>query len=322
MGRSLEGRVALVTGASQGGTGRSVAIRFAAEGAKVGITARSEIGLQETLARIEEVGGTGLVMPCDLGDPAGGRDSLVARTEAAFGPVDVLVNNAVAAQMKPVEDWSLAELDFYQQVNVWAPWILMAQVLPGMRARRRGWILNLTSASAELPPGPPFGHVAKGGYSSYGATKAALNRLTLAAAAETEGAGIAVNALAPQATIATPAVLGSGVIEAAAGGEDVMHLFEPVETMAEAALALCSGDPDVLTGRIAYSLQLLVELDRPVYDLTGTRLMDDVQPADLPGKIRGQIEFHHGTGGPDRSAFDRPWTPMPAVIATTASGEG
>jgi NAD(P)-dependent dehydrogenase (short-subunit alcohol dehydrogenase family) len=183
-----------------------------------------------------------------------------------------------------------------------------------MRERRRGWILNLTSASAELPPGPPFGQVARDGYWSYGATKAAINRLTVAAAAETEGVGIAVNALAPQATIATPAVLGSGVIEAAAGGADIMHLFEPVETMAEAALALCSGDPDVLTGRIAYSLQLLVELDRPVYDLSGTTLMDDVQPADLPDKIRGQIEFHHSTGGPHRSAFDRPWTPLPAAI--------
>ena len=314
MGRSLEGMVVLVTGASQGGTGRSVAVRFAAEGAKVGITARDEAGLEETLARIEQVGGQGLVMPCDLGDPDGGRSDLVSRTETEFGPVDILVNNAVAALIKPVEDWTLTELDFYQQVNVWAPWILMTQVMPGMRERRRGWILNLTSASAELPPGPPFGHVAKDGYSSYGATKAAINRLTLAAAAETEGAGIAVNALAPQATIATPAVLGSGVIEAAAGGEDVMHLFEPVETMAEAALALCSGDPDVLTGRIAYSLQLLVELDRPVFDLSGTRLMDGVQPGDLPTKIRGQIEFHHSTGGPHRSAFDRPWTPMPEAI--------
>jgi NAD(P)-dependent dehydrogenase (short-subunit alcohol dehydrogenase family) len=314
MGRSLEGKVALVTGASRGGTGRSVAIRFAAEGAKVGITARSEDGLQETARRIEELGGSVLVMPCDLGDPRGGRDTLVVRTEEAFGPVDVLVNNAVGALMKPVEDWTLEELDFYQQVNVWAPWLLMAAVLPGMRARHRGWILNLTSASAELPPGPPFLHVARDGYSSYGATKAAINRLTVAAAAETEGAGIAVNALAPQATIATPSVLASGVIEAAAGGDDIMHLFEPVETMAEAALALCSGDPDVLTGRIAYSLQLLVELDRPVYDLTGTELMDGVQPADLPGKIRGQIEFHHTTGGPHRSAFDRPWTPMPQSI--------
>jgi NAD(P)-dependent dehydrogenase (short-subunit alcohol dehydrogenase family) len=310
----MEGQVALVTGASRDGTGRSVAIRFAAEGAKVGITARNEAGLESALAGIEEVGGTALVLPCDLGDPDGGRDTLVARTEEAFGPIDVLVNNAVAAGFKRVEDWTLDELDHYQQVNVWAPWLLMTQVLPGMRERGRGWILNLTSASAELPPGPPFLQVARDGYASYGATKASINRLTVAAAAENEDVGVAVNALSPQASIAKPSMGSLEVMQKAAGRDDVMDLFEPVETMAEAALALCTGDPAVLTGRIAYSLQLLLELDRPVYDLSGTTLVEGVQPADLPDKIRGQIEFHLTTGGPDRSAFDRVWTPLPASV--------
>ena len=126
MARSCDGLVALVTGASRGGTGRSVAIRLAAEGAKVGITARSEDGLQETLARIEEVGGAGLVMPCDLGDPDGGRATLVERTEAAFGPIDILVNNAVAHALKPVDQGTIEELERYQHVNVWAPWLHMA----------------------------------------------------------------------------------------------------------------------------------------------------------------------------------------------------
>jgi NAD(P)-dependent dehydrogenase (short-subunit alcohol dehydrogenase family) len=253
-------------------------------------------------------------MVCDLSDPSGGRDTLVARTEAAFGPVDVLVNNAVAAEMKPVDAWTVPEMDYYQQVNVWSPWLLMAQVLPGMRERRRGWIVNLTSAAAELPPGPPFGRVAREGYALYGATKAAINRLTVSAAAETEGTGVAVNALAPQAAIATPSVLASGVMTAASGEQDPTRLLEPVETMAEAALALCTGDPDTLTGRIAFSLQLLVELDRPVWDLSGTHLVEGLQPADLPAKVRGQIEYHHHAGGPERTAFDRTWTPMPDVI--------
>jgi NAD(P)-dependent dehydrogenase (short-subunit alcohol dehydrogenase family) len=320
VGRSMEGLVALVTGASQDGTGRSVAVRFAAEGAKVGITARSEAGLQETRQLVEQVGGSALMLPCDLGDPEGGRDTLVARTEEAFGPIDVLVNNAVAAGFKRVEDWTLPELDLYQQVNVWAPWLLMAQVLPGMRERGRGWILNLTSASAELPPGPPFLQVARDGYASYGATKASINRLTVAAAAENEGDGVAVNALSPQASIAKPSMGSLDVMRKAAGRDDVEDLFEPVETMAEAALALCTGDPDVLTGRIAYSLQLLLELDRPVYDLSGTTLVEGVQPADLPAKIRGQIEFHHSTGGPDRTAFDRVWTPLPSSVPAPPAG--
>lgn len=76
MGRSCDGRVALVTGASREGTGRAVAVRLAAQGAKVAITARSPEGLQETARVIEENGGQFLVMPGDLGDPNGGHASL------------------------------------------------------------------------------------------------------------------------------------------------------------------------------------------------------------------------------------------------------
>jgi len=307
MSRSCEGMVALVTGASQGGTGRSVAIRFAAEGANVAITARSEEGLAETLSRIEEVGGKGLVLPCDLGDPHGGRAELVERTEAAFGPIDILVNNAVAHALKPVDEWSIEELEQYAHVNLWAPWLHMSQVLPGMRERGRGWILNLTSFSGELPPGPPFAFKAKDGSSMYGATKAALNRLTVAAAGENEGTGVAVNALTPQCAISTPRVQAGGLV---AGAE----LFEPVETMAEAALALCTGDPAVLTGRIAFSLQLLLEQGRPVYDLHGKDLVEGWQPADLVGVIRAQMKFHEGNGWPDAFDFHRPHTPYPDAL--------
>ena len=307
MGRSCEGLVALVTGASQGGTGRSVAIRFAAEGAKVAITARSEEGLAETLARIEEVGGTGLVLPTDLGDPTGGRATLVERTQAEFGPIDILVNNAVAHALKPVDEWTIEELETYAHVNLWAPWLLMSQVLPGMRERGRGWILNLTSFSGELPPGPPFAFKAKDGSSMYGATKAALNRLTVAAAGENEGQGIAVNALTPQCAISTPRVQAGGLV---AGAE----LFEPVETMAESALALCTGDPSVLTGRIAFSLQLLLELERPVYDLRGEELVEGWQPSDLAQVIRAQEVFHTGTGWPRAFDFHRVHTPRPAEL--------
>src|SRR5262249_42495374 len=177
----------------------------------VAITARSEEGLAETLERIEQVGGKGLALPTDLGDPAGGRATLVEGTEAAFGPIDILVNNAVAHALKAVHEWSIEELETYAHVNLWGPWLLMSQVIPGMRERGRGWILNLTSFSGELPPGPPFALKAKDGSSMYGATKAALNRLTVAAAGENEDQGIAVNALTPQCAISTPRVQAGGL---------------------------------------------------------------------------------------------------------------
>ena len=281
---TCDGRVAVVTGASKGGTGTAIAIRLAAEGAKVAITARTVAGLEETRARIEQSGGACLVVPSDLSRPDGGRRDLLAGVEAELGPVDILVNNAAVNGYARFDEATEGDVDRCLQVNLWAPWELMRAVVPGMRDRGRGWVLNLTSFAAELPPGPPFptNRPATGGF-QYGASKAALNRLTVAAASECHGQGIAVNALTPQAAIATPDLVAGGWIN-----ED---LFEPMETMAEAALALCSGDPDVLTGRIAYSLQLLRELDRPVRDLHGTALVDGWQPADLARVIARQEAF-------------------------------
>jgi NAD(P)-dependent dehydrogenase (short-subunit alcohol dehydrogenase family) len=296
--------VALVTGASKGGTGTAIAIRLAAEGAKVMLTARTLEGLEETQSRINDIGGVARVIPCDLSDPEGGRAELVAHTEADLGPIDILVNNAAANGYHPFEQTTPGALERCLQVNLWAPWELMQGVVSGMRARRRGWILNLTSFSAELPPGPPFpaNKPAKAGF-QYGASKAALNRLTITAASECEGDGIAVNALAPQAAIATPSLVAAGWIDET--------MFEPLETMAEAALVLCSEDPAVLTGRIAYSLQLLLELGRPVYDLEGVNLIEGWQPSDLSAVIAIQEENLANQGWPDAYSFGRKHSPRP-----------
>jgi NAD(P)-dependent dehydrogenase (short-subunit alcohol dehydrogenase family) len=179
-----------------------------------------------------------------------------------------------------------------------------------MQERARGWILNLTSFSGELPPGPPFAFKAKDGSAMYGATKAALNRLTVAAAGENEGKGIAVNALTPQVAIVNAA--GSALVPTS-------DLFEPVETMAESALALCTGDPAVLTGRIAYSLQLLLELDRPVYDLKGEQLVEGWQPTDLVAAIRSRQAFHAENNWPDAFDFHRVHTPYPEVLRSDSA---
>jgi len=302
--RTCEGQVALVTGASQGGTGTAIAIRLAAEGATVAITARTMEGLEETRRRIEAIGRECLILPADLADPTGARTELVARTEAELGPVDILVNNAAVNGYHPFHETTSETLERCLQVNLWAPWELMKAVVPGMRERGRGWILNLTSFAAELPPGPPFpsNKPAKGGF-QYGASKAALNRLTVTAASECEGQGVAVNALTPQAAIATPNLIAAGWIDDA--------MFEPLDTMAEAALALCSGDPVMLTGRIAFSLQLLVELKRPVLDLHGERLVDGWQPADLPAVIARQEANLAKQGWRDAYSFGRAHSPRP-----------
>ena len=280
MGRGCEGRVALVTGASKGGTGTAIAHRLAAEGAAVAICARDAEGLARTEEQLRGLGATVLSLRIDLSDPDGGRATLVERVVGELGRLDILVNNAAANGYRPFREWTPARLELTQQVNVWAPWQLMADAAPGMVERGEGWILNLTSHAAELPPGPPFPQsVTASAGSGYGVTKAALNRLTASVAAELWEAGVRVNALAPQSAIATPHLVATGGIRE--------ENLEPLETMAEAALALVTGGPD-RTGSIWRSLQLLVELDRPVLDLDGREQLPGWQPDELVRVIERQ----------------------------------
>jgi NAD(P)-dependent dehydrogenase (short-subunit alcohol dehydrogenase family) len=292
--------VALVTGASSGGTGTAIAVRLAAEGASVAIAARNAEGLAETRQQIEALGATCCVLPVDLSEPTGGRRELVARAEAALGPIDILVNDAFVSRFRLFDEATPEELEQHLQVNFVAPWELMKAAVPGMRERGRGWVLNLTTLLAELPPGPPFPMTASRSF-QYGATKAALNRLTVSAAAECEGDGIAVNALSPISVIATRKFVDAGSTSA----------YEPLETMAEAALALCTGDPATLTGRIAFSLQLLLELGRPVHDLHGDTLLDGWQPQDLAAVIARQQAAIAESGWPGAYAFGRVNSPTP-----------
>jgi len=299
MGRVGEGRVALVTGASRG-IGKAIAARLAAEGAAVAICSRPEPGLaQHPLdAARDELAGFGghvVAIACDVAGPE--RATLVERVEDALGPVDILVNNAAAGGFQPFLDWTDTAIAHVFELNFWAPWHLVRAVLPGMRERGQGWIVNVSSATAELPEGPPFPetHPSRRG-TIYGGTKALLNRWTVSLAAETEGEGIAVNTLAPQAAAATEVLVQySNLAE---------YLYEPLDTMAEAALALCTADPNTLTGRIAYSLQLLVDLGRPVYDLTGTQLVVGWQPEALPPRITRMAQHIRGEIGAPPSNVD------------------
>jgi NAD(P)-dependent dehydrogenase (short-subunit alcohol dehydrogenase family) len=251
-------RVALVTGASRG-IGAAIARRFAAEGFAVACVARTlerhshlPGSLRETVDVIAGGGGRAVAIVADMLDGEA-RARAVAEAEAALGAVDVLVNNAAAAFYMPVGDVSAKRYQVAFEVNVRAPFDLAQRVLPGMRARRRGWILNVSSATATGFAGPPFGEFARrGGATLYGMTKAALDRFSVGLAAEVWGDGVVVNSLAPVAAVRTPGVEALGMLPA--GRPD---LVEPMEVMVEAALALCTG---TVTGRVAYSRPLLAEL--------------------------------------------------------------
>jgi citronellol/citronellal dehydrogenase len=255
---TLDGRVALITGASRG-IGAAIARRLAVAGADVAVMARTldpvplySGSLSETVDAITATGQRALAIQGDLSSTADRRRA-VDETLAALGPVDILVNNAAVTYIQPVEGFPEKRFRLMVEVQIRAPFELTQLVLPGMYERGAGWILNISSRAAIHPDGPPFDKLMERGFSVYGMCKAALERFTTGLAAEGHLRGVRSNALAPLDNVATPG----------AGAHDLVSEFplEDESVMAEAALALVEGD---LTGRIALSQQLLGELGRSV----------------------------------------------------------
>ncbi len=256
----LNGKVVIVTGASRG-IGEAIARRFAADGAKVAVSARTihegdhrllSGSLTTTVQAIQQAGGQAIAIPADLAHKDD-RARLVETVERELGPLDVLVNNAAVTYFEPVADFDERHFQLMFEVLVRAPFELAQRVLPGMRARRRGWILNISSGAARHPQGPPY--TARPGSAVYGMCKAALERFSTGLAAEVYNDGIVVNALSPSGLVPTPGVMHHGLNR----GVPPERLEAP-EYMAEAAYALCTGDPTKLTGRITYARPLLDEL--------------------------------------------------------------
>ena len=145
---SLAGKVVLITGGSRG-LGHLLARLAAADGAKVVICARDPIELERTRLNLKERGAEVLAIPCDVVDP-GQVQSLVAQAVAAFGPIDVLVNNAGIIQVGPLDDMTLLDFRHAMDVNFWGAVHATLAVLPLMRERREGRIVNITSIGGKI----------------------------------------------------------------------------------------------------------------------------------------------------------------------------
>jgi len=266
--RRFDGRSAIVTGASRG-IGAAAARRLAAEGADVVITARTldrhpilHGSLRETAEGLRRFGGQVHVVRADLSD-ADDRSTIVSQATELLGrPVDILVNNAAAAIYQPLIDFPLKRRKLTFEINVHAPMDLAQAVLPGMIERGEGWIVNVSSATAHSWA-PPFTLGSLGATTGiYGASKAALNRMTNALGAECAGTGVRINTVEPRS-----AVLSEGA-ETLVGATLTADQIESMEEMVEALTALCVCPSD-RTGISHVSLDLIAELGIDVHDLDG-----------------------------------------------------
>jgi NAD(P)-dependent dehydrogenase (short-subunit alcohol dehydrogenase family) len=184
-------RVAIVTGGGSG-IGRAIALDLAVKGNVVAIVGRRRVKLEETLAAVDQSGGTGLVVQADLAE----TEAAVTVVESVLdqlGGIDVVINNAAAQAGRRIglEDVSLEDFDEAMAVNVRAPLFLIQKALPALRRSAAPAIVNISSAVAQL---------CVPGRITYGASKAALEYLTRWLAAELGPYGIRVNAIAPGPT--------------------------------------------------------------------------------------------------------------------------
>ena len=247
----LKDRVALITGSGRG-IGRAIAQLFAAEGAAVFLTARTEKELSATAEEITQGGGRAAFVTGDLAKEADGR-AVFEKAIASFGRVDILVNNGGHyGPVVPVEEYPMEEFDRVLAVHLRAAFLLSKLVLPGMYERRRGVIVNISSISA------------KAAYrwgSAYAAAKAGLLGLTRYNAAEAARKGVRVNAICPGPVTETEMSkdLGAelarklninndkqlaGFLESILQGRG-----QTAKEIAAAALFLCSEKASAITGQ-------------------------------------------------------------------------
>ncbi|WP_431301083.1 SDR family NAD(P)-dependent oxidoreductase [Tabrizicola sp. BL-A-41-H6] len=244
--KKLEGKVALITGGSQG-IGEQTARLFGREGAKVAVVASSDLAKAEAIAaQIRAAGGIATAHVADVRN-AGEIARVAAEATKAHGPIDILVCSAGVFPPTPNGATDEATYDNVMDINVKGTWNAIAAVSPSMRARKTGWIVNVSSV---------LGSMALANYAVYCASKAAVNMLTRSLAIEFGRDGLHVNAIAPGNT-ATPMnenlrteAQYAGFIDAMAARTPSGRTYSKPEEMAQAILYLASDDSKPVHGAI------------------------------------------------------------------------
>jgi 3-oxoacyl-[acyl-carrier protein] reductase len=183
---TVSGRVALVTGASQG-IGRTCALRLAKSGATLALAARSQEKLEDLVSEIEAAGGKAAAFALDVGDEEQIK-TIFKAVVAQFGKIDILVNNAGITRDQLVMRMSRADWDSVLNTNLTSAYLCTQQAIGSMLRQRWGRIINITSI---------FGQMGQAGQANYAASKAGLIGLTMAIAREVGSRNITCNAVAP-----------------------------------------------------------------------------------------------------------------------------
>ena len=237
----LSGKTALITGSSRG-IGRAIAMAMATQGARVVVSSRKAEACEEVAAAIRATGGQALAIPCHVGDKAQLR-GLVGKTQAAFGSIDILVNNVGANPvLGPLLELSDEAFDRVMTSNVRSALWLSQLVLPAMAARRDGVVIFLSSIAAQR---------ASAGINAYGAAKAALAQLARGLASEWGPHNIRVNCIAP-GLIKTDFARALWEDEARAKAriaETPLGRLGEAEDIAGAAVLLASREGSFITGQ-------------------------------------------------------------------------
>ena len=238
---SLEGRVALVTGASRG-IGKGIAVGLAGAGANLALVARSESTLIEVQEEIQALGVQAEIFPCDLSQTEGISD-LVTTVSGAYGRIDILVNNAGTTHRDSAVDFPEERWDDVVRVNLKSVWLLSQQVGRNMIQRGSGKIINIASLLSF-----------SGGIRTpaYAASKGGIAQLTKALANEWASKGVNVNAIAPGyiKTDMTSAIMNDPVRVAEFMDRIPAGKFGTPDDIAGAAVFLASEAASYIHGHI------------------------------------------------------------------------
>jgi len=236
---TLSGRVALVTGASQG-IGRACAVKLAAAGATVALAARNRERLDELAKEISASGGRADVFPLDVAD----EEQIKSAFKSAIGQlskIDILVNNAGITRDQLVMRMKRADWDAVLSTNLTSAYLCIQQVIGSMLKQRWGRIINITSV---------FGQMGQAGQANYASSKAGLIGLTMAIAREVGSRNITCNAIAPGfIETAMTSVLGDEFKQNALKNIPLGRLGSP-EDVANAVAFLASDDAAYITGHV------------------------------------------------------------------------